>query len=478
MAHLKSNLLKGFLWTGIDALINRGFYIVIQLFLAKLLFPEDYGIVAMAAVFIALLEIVNDLGLGSALIQKETKNLTKLHYDTAFWTGLVWSFLLYTIIYFIGTPAIAAFYDEVLLITVLPCMALSILLSPLVSIHRAKLIKSLQFKKIAVVNTISTVSSGLISLYLAYNGFGVWALVFYSVVKLVVAVPLLFTATKWVPSLHWNLEAFRLLFGFGVFTLGTAITNVFSQKIDFLLIGKLIGAAALGYYTLAFLITNVLRQQISSVLSKVLFPVYSQLQDEPQKLFSLYLKILSVNALIVYPILLGIFLFSEEILPQFFQDKWNESIKLIKILCISGVIQMVVNGNQLLFRSYGKVKLEFLLQLVKSFLFFIPLIYIGILKYEATGAALGYTLAAFCSALLTLFFLGKTFGLRVNHLIEAFKIPVGMLVVCSVFTWFILQNMSWNIALIFYGMSVLIFYTIFAKKQTRFLISIIKNRFN
>ncbi len=476
MAYLKSNILKGFLWTGIDAFVNRGFYIIIQLFLAKLLFPEDYGIVAMAAVFIALLEIINDLGLGAALIQKKRKRLTELHYDTAFWTGLLWGFLLYAIIYFIGAPLIAAFYDEATLNSVIPCMAFSILLSPLATIHRAKLIKSLQFKKIAVVNTISTISSGLVSLYLAYSGFGVWALVSYSVVKIGVAVPLFFASTRWIPSVRWNLGAFRFLFGFGIFTLGTAIANVCSQKIDFLLIGKLIGTAALGYYTFAFLITNILRQQISSIVSKVLFPVYSQLQDEPKKLLSLYVKILSLNALIVYPILLGVFLFSENILSLFFDDKWDKSIVLIKILCVSGGVQMLINGNQLLFRSYGKVKLEFMLQLLKSFLFFIPLIYFGILKYGVIGAALGYTAATFCSALLTFFFLNKTFSLKANHVIEAFKIPIGMLLVCSVLTGFTLQSTSWQIALIVYTLSVLIFYAIFAKKQTEFLISISKSK--
>lgn len=476
MVDLKNNILKGFFWTGIDAFVNRGFYVVAQLVLAKLLFPEDYGIVAMAAVFIALLEILNDLGLSAALIQKKKNTLSSIHYDTAFWTGLAWGILLYGVIYFVATPFISKFYEEATLNALIPCMALTILLSPLASIHRAKLIKTLQFKKITEVNAISNIASGLVSLLLAYYGFGVWALVFYSVVKTFVAVPLLFAATRWIPTMRWNLEAFRLLFGFGVFTLGASIANVVSQKIDFLFIGKLIGATALGYYTFAFLLTNILRQQISSVLSKVLYPVYARLQEEPQKLFSLYLKILSVNALIVYPVMLGVFLFSEALLPLLFNNKWDESILLIKILCVSGLFQVTVNSNQILFRSYGKVKLEFMLQLVKSFLFFVPFIYFGIRIYGIVGAAIGFAVATLFSALVTLYFLKKTFNMKVSHLFEAFKVPVAMLLVCSSSTWFILHYLGWQGALVFYCLSVLLFYSIFAKKQKRFLVSILKNR--
>lgn len=476
MRTLKNNILKGFFWTGIDVLVNRGFYVLLQFILAKILFPEDYGIVAMAAVFITLLEILNDLGLGAALIQKKKNELSNLHYDTAFWTGLVWGIVLYAAIFFVATPLIANFYQEEILTSVLPCMALTIVISPITAIHRATLVKELQFKKIASVNAISNISAGIVSLLLAYQGFGVWALVFYAVVKVLVAAPVLWIVTKWIPSFRWNFKAFQLLIGFGLFTLGTAIANVFSQKIDYLLIGKFLGATVLGYYSFAFLLTNVLRRQLSGVLGKVLFPIYSQLQEEPKKLFSLYLKILSVNALLVYPVMLGIFLFSEDLLLLVFNSKWNESIPLIKILSVSVVIQMTVNSNQLLFRSYGKVRLEFMLQLVKSFLFFVPLIYFGTVTYGVTGAAVGFGVATFLSALLTLSFLQKTFHMKLNDLYTAFKIPVAMLVTCYSFTWFALQYVSWELALVLYSSSVLIFYTIFAKQQTRFLISIIKNR--
>tara|TARA_R100000935_G_scaffold58703_1_gene97145 strand:- start:2486 stop:3934 length:1449 start_codon:yes stop_codon:yes gene_type:complete len=476
MEALKNNMLTGFFWTGIDVLVNRGIYVFLQLVLARILFPEDYGIVAMAAVFITLLELINDLGLGSALIQKRNEELSGIHYDTAFWTGVVWAAFLYTIIYFVATPFISKFYGEEILNNVIPCMALTLLFSSVAGIHRAKLIKRLQFKKITLVNTVSTVIAGVVSLFLAYKGFGIWALALYSVVKLCIAVPLLFAATRWSPSFQWSFEAFRLLFGFGVFTLGTAIANVFSQKIDYLVIGKLIGATVLGYYTFAFLLTNVVRQQIVGILGKVLFPVYAQLQDQPKKLFSLYLKMLSVNALIVYPVLLGIFMFSEYMLPLLFDAKWNQSIPLLKILSVSVLIQMTVNSNQLLFRSYGKVRLEFTLQLVKAFLFFIPLIYVGTSTYGVLGAAGGFVLATFLSAVLTLYFLKQIFNMKLNHLVEALKIPVAMLLVCFSSTWLVLYFAGWQVGLAFYGSSVLVFYGIFAKKQTRFIVSVIQNR--
>lgn len=476
MPNLSKSIVSGVFWTGLESILNRGFDIVIQLVLARLLFPEDYGVVGMAAVFITLLAVVNDLGLGAALIQKKEKILVPIHFDTAFWTGIGWSILLYTLVYLLLTPLIAAFYKVNQLVEIIPYMALIILISPINNVHRAQLIKGLQFKKLAFINIISTIIAGCVSISLAYFGYGVWALVFYSISKAGVSVPLFFKATKWFPRLKWSKGAFKMLFGFGVFTLGTSIANVFSQQADYLLVGKLVGSAALGYYTFAFLLTNMLRNQIVGIINKVMYPIYVQLQDEPKRLIKLYLKILSTNAMIIYPIVTGLFLFSESIIPLMFGEKWNESIIIIKILCVSVVIQMTINSNQALFRSYGKVKLEFGLQISKTLLFFIPLLFVGTYYYGLEGAAYGYVIATFCSAVLTLFYLTRIFKISVTDLLNALKYPFIFLVFSIATSISLLQYLMWYFCLIYYLVIIIIFYRYFAKREISFLMSVISKR--
>src|SRR5699024_3513910 len=147
---------------------------------------------------------------------------------------------------------------------------------------------------------------------------------------------------------------FQEIFNFGAYTTGTSLFNKLRGNIDLLLVGKLAGATALGFYTFAFMWTNIVRDQLVAIVNKVLYPVYTTLQDDKRKMLELFLKIVSINNFIVYPLILGLFLFAENIIPVFFGHKWDDAVPIMKVLCIAVLIQMLNNSHTTLFRAAGR----------------------------------------------------------------------------------------------------------------------------
>lgn len=382
----KHLVILGVFWNTIQMVVNLAFSFIIRLILAKLLFPEQFGLIGMAAVFIGLIEVFNDLGIGAALIQRKQEKLQEVHFHTAFWTGLGWSIGVFLIMSLAAAPLAAIFYDEPLLEKIIPIMSLGILASPFNLVQNAQLTKQMDFKKIALIKNASSIFAGILALSLALLGAGVWSLVFNSVTALLIAVPLYFIATNWRPKLIWNKEAFHDIFGFGLYTTGTNFVNYLINNIDYLLIGKLINAEALGAYTFAFVLTNTLRIKIMGVFNKVMYPLYGKKQSDPESLKRYYLKVVSYNSIAIYPFMVFMFALAEPFILDFFGNKWVDAIRPLQILSLSVMVHMLVNSNTSLIRGMGRPDLEMKLQIFKSVLF-LPVLAVGIHYYGINGAA-------------------------------------------------------------------------------------------
>ena len=242
-------LKKGLLWSVIEVLVKRGFDLIVTLVLANILFPEQFGIVGMATVVTSFVLVLSDVGISSALIQKAKEDLKQSHLYTAFWAGIIWALVLYGIVYFFITPLVSNFYGQPLLMKIIPILSLPILISSFNNIQQAILKRDLDFKKIAFVKNTATIIGGAGAITLALHNFGIWALVFNVVFPFFVMLPLFFYATRWVPKLAWSKQSFKEIFGFGLYTLGTSIIINITTHIDYLIIGKLISAAALGPFS-------------------------------------------------------------------------------------------------------------------------------------------------------------------------------------------------------------------------------------
>lgn len=366
--------------------VNQLFSFVVRLILARLLFPEEFGVVGMATVFIGLVQVLNDLGIGAAIVQRKEEDLKEAHYHTAFWTGVIWSIFLYIFICLVVSPLAASFYDTPILKKLIPFLSLGILSSPVNLVHKAQLTKAMDFKKMAFVENTSNLVSGVLSIGLAFLGAGVWSLAFNSVASIVVAMPLYFNTTKWKPKMMWEKEAFKDVFGFGLYTTGTNVVNYLIANFDYLVIGKLLNSEALGVYTFAFVLTDMFRSKLMSIINKVMYPVYGKLQSEEGSLKKYYLMTVSYNSILIFPIMVFMISLGQPFIITVFGEKWQESVAPLAILAFSVMIHMMVNSNTSLIRGMGRPELELKLQIIKSVIF-IPTLFVGIYFYGILGAA-------------------------------------------------------------------------------------------
>ena len=408
--NLEKLLQKGLLWSIIEVLIKRLFDLFVKLILARILFPEEFGIVGMAAVFTSFVQVISEMGIGSALIQRKKEDLKDIHFQTAFWFSLVFGIVLYVSICFLA-PFVSEFYGEPILKQVVPILGLPILISSVNTINKVQLMRELNFKKLAIVNNISSIIAGIGAIILAYNNFGIWALVFNVVVPFFFAVPLLFIATKWRPKPVWEGVAFKEIFSFGIFTFGTAIILNITANIDYLVIGKLISAASLGAYTLAFMLTSMVSTQITSMVNRVMYPFYSAIQTDAAKVKEHYLSVLKYYAVIIYPIMLSLIVLGGPIISIFFGDKWVEAKVPMRILAVAVLINILTSSYNVLFRSIGKPKLE--MKILLGILIFatIPAIIVGGYWYGVRGVAYGILFSSIANLLVVLLLLEKHFNI-------------------------------------------------------------------
>ncbi|APS39307.1 lipopolysaccharide biosynthesis protein [Salegentibacter sp. T436] len=437
-------IFSGIFWTSLQAIVQRSFSFIIKLFLARLLFPEDFGIIGMAVVFTSFIKIFNDLGFGVALIQRKKEDLSEDYFQTAFWTGTIWSVIIYLIIAFVVAPFAGWFYEEEILKSIIPVLSIGVLASPINLVHRAQLTRALDFKRLAIINNSSSIFSGLLALLLAYLGFGVWSLVFNSVAHFIIAMPQYFIATGWKPRLIWKKQHFKDLFGFGVFTTFSGLVSQFASQGDYLLIGKFIGKVELGLYSFAFILTDAIRAQINSVINSVLFPIYSQYQDDKIKQFSIYTKSVFFNSLVIVPIM-SILFYDPNFLLFLFGEKWAESLIIIRIISLSVIVQIITASFPSLLRANNLPGLEFKVQLIKVLVFYLPLIFIGVKYYGIIGAAIAVLVSRIIGAIMNLIVLEKWLDLSsVKVLKEFFK---GLLpsLIAILICYFLFDLLSLNL---------------------------------
>jgi teichuronic acid exporter len=382
----KKLVASGIFWNLIQLVINQSFNFILKLVLAKLLFPAEFGVVGMATVFTGFVQVLNDLGVGSALVQRKDDQLRKEHYHTAFWTGVAWSVVLYLAMSFGIAPLASWFYHKPVLQSIIPVLSIGILFSPVNLVHKAQLTRAMNFKKLAFIDNVSNIVVGVIAVFMAFQGAGVWALVFNTVGNVFFEMPMFFKATGWKPGLIFDKQAFRDVFGFGVYTTGSNILNYLYNNIDYLLIGKLLGATPLGVYTLAFILTDTFRGRLMTVINNVMYPIYGKKQNDIESLKRYYLKVVLFNCLFVFPVMIFFVAAGGDFVVSVFGAKWQGTVLPLQILSVSVMVHILVSGNTSLLRGLGKPGLEMKQQILKAAIF-LPSLAVGIYFYGIVGAS-------------------------------------------------------------------------------------------
>lgn len=400
-------------------LLRRGASFVISLILARLLYPEDYGLIGMAMVFVKLIGVVCEAGISDAIIQMKDEKIVDAHYHSTFWASTGWSLLLFFLIYFLGAESIAEFYGEPKLDILVKVLSVPFLFSPYNAVARAKLTRDFSFKELATINIVATVVAGGAGILAALSDAGVWSLAVYSIVPALFSLPLYWYFSHYRPSIIFDVQSLKDIVGFGSKTMGANITNTFIGQIDYLLVSKILSKYALGIYTFAFTITDMIRSQIMQIINKVMLPGYSKIQHDNGKLRQVYGKVVLYNALVIYPIMGVLFVFCDPLIQVLFGEKWIDSVPIVKILCGATFFHMLVNSNTTLIRGKGYAGLEFGLQLFKGFCIFLPSVYLGLIYFGVNGAAYAVMLNRLLAIPLAYYVLYRIIGLNPMDILES-----------------------------------------------------------
>ena len=387
---LKQKTIKGLFWSGTSQAGKQISQFIITAILARLLSPDDFGLLAMATVFVNFVSIFSEMGVSSALIQKQDTH--DRHYYSAFWLNVVVGLGL-TILFISISPLIAAFYKKPQLTYILSALSVNFFLSSFVIIQQTLLTKEMDFKKLAIRNTGAVIFAGIVGIFLAYKGFGVWSLVFQSIVFSISDVILLWSVSPWRPKFQFATSDIKDIFHFSANLTGFNIVNYFARNIDQLLIGKFLGTRPLGYYSLAYKIMLYPLQNISWVISKVMFPAFSKIQDNPEKIRNAYLIMVKFVSLIAFPLMALIFVIAPEFVRIFFGAKWENVIILIRIFCICGLVQSIGTLNGTIYLSKGHSDIQFKLQVLATIV--VTIAVISGMRWGVVGVASFYTIQTF-----------------------------------------------------------------------------------
>ncbi len=390
---LKSQTVTGVIWSFVERFSIQGVQFVLGIVIARLLSPHDYGLIGMLAVFMAISQVFIDGGFSTALVQKQDRN--NADFSTVFYINLSISILCYLLLFF-SAPAIATFYDEPILSPVTRIYSLNLILNSLVAVNKTKLLIAVDFKTQSKISFTSAVLSGVIGIWCAFEGYGVWALVSQVISSSIFNVILSFYYVRWFPARLFSLSSFKKLFSFGSKLLvASLISNVYTHLYA-LLIGKKFSAVSLGYYSRADQFAQFASANVASILSRVSFPVLSQIQDDDERLIRVYRKYIQMSALLVFPLILGLCGVAKPLIILLLTDKWLDSVILLQILCFSYLWNCIVTVNLNLLNVKGRTDLVLRLEIVKKSVAF--LILIISMFFDLKGICIGlvvYSMLAF-----------------------------------------------------------------------------------
>lgn len=338
-------------WDTFNKFSAQGLSFLFGIILARILSPTDYGIIALPLVFFAISQCFIDCGFSAALIRKPV--VTEEDLNTAFYFNVFVGVLFYLILFLIS-PLIADFYNVPILSKLLKITALSTIFTPLQSVHYAILNRNLNYKIPAIISLVNCVISGIFGVYLAYSGLGVWALAFQGLMGHIVNVVLIWSLSKWRPTLIWSKESFQYLFGFGGKMLASGVIDAIHDNIYPIVIGKFYSARDLGLYNRALGFSQLPYKQINGIMDGISFPVLSKLQEDEKQLSMAFLRLLRIIIFILCPVLLGISALSTPLVVLMITEKWIECVPLLQLLCFAIILWPVQTLNFTMLKVKGR----------------------------------------------------------------------------------------------------------------------------
>ena len=363
MSQARTTIIISFLWKLLERCSVQVVTFVVTIVLARLLMPEEYGIVALITIFIALAEVIADGGFNTALIQK--KEADEIDFSTVFYFSMVVAFTLYGILFF-SAPFIAFFYNQPLLTNVIRVLSCSLLFYSFNSVQRAYVSRHMMFKKLFVSALIAVILSGAIGILLAYKGYGVWALVWQTILNQLFTTIIMWFTVKWRPILSFSKERFHTLFCFGWKIFCTNFIVTLFIKLRAMVIGKVFSPATLAYYDKGNQFPGLISDNVCGSIQSVIFPAFSEAQDDKEKVKSMMRRAINTSCLFMFPLMIGLMVCAKPLVILLLTEKWLGVVPFMQILCLANFFRPISIPNQQAITALGHSGITLKLEIVRK----------------------------------------------------------------------------------------------------------------
>lgn len=368
---LKRKTTKGVGWSFIDNISNQGITFLVGLILARILTPEEYGLIGIISIFIAVFNSIVDSGFSNALIRKN--DATDADYNTVFFTNIVVSVVLF-LVFFWSAPFIAGFFSQPQLESLTQVMGSIVIINAFAIIQRTILVKRIDFKTQTKVSLIASVTSGIIGISMAFCGCGVWSLVGQQISRQLLNTVFLWIHAHWYPKLQFSWNSFKEFFGFGWKLLASSLIDTVWKEIYQVVIGKCYTPATLGQYTRAQQFGSIFSSNLTTIIQRVSYPVLSTMLDDKEQMKNGYRRVIKVTMLVTFVLMLGLAAVSKLMIQVLVGDQWLIAAAFLPIICLQMMLYPLHAINLNMLQVQGRSDLFLKLEIIKKCVAVIPLL--------------------------------------------------------------------------------------------------------
>lgn len=371
---LKNKTIKGVGWSAADALLGQGVTFIVGLVLARLLSPDEYGLIGICLIFTTVLNGIVDSGFSNALIRK--KEVTDEDYNTMFTTNMAISIVLYVLL-FISAPLVSDFFHRIELTALVRVTGLILFLNALSITQVTILTKNIDFKTKTKASLVSAIISGVIGIAMAFMGYGVWSLVAQQLSKQLLYTLCLWVLSKWWPKFTFYKDSFKYMWGFGWKLLASGILNNVWNQLYQVVIGRCYTSSTLGHYTRANEYASIFSSNLTLIVQRVSYPVLAEIQDDKERMVQGYRKVIKITMFVTAVCMISLGAVSEPLIYTLIGAKWQEAATYLPLICISMSLYPLHAINLNILQVLGRSDIFLYLEILKKIVGIVPIV-IGI----------------------------------------------------------------------------------------------------
>lgn len=473
---MKKIFLSSFIWKFLERGGTQGIQFILQVFLARLLTPKDYGTVALITVFIAISTVFVQSGFNIALIQK--KEIDEEDVSSVFYLSLFIAMVTYLILWIVA-PIIANFYRTLELVLILRVMGLVLFLNVFNSIQEAIILRKLELKKLFCSSLGAVIISGILGITLAYKGYGVWALVYQQLMNQFSICIILWITVKWRPKLLFSIKKVKKLFSFGGKLLCSSLIDTTYRELVNLIIGRVYSPAMLGYYNRGDQFPKVIVSNFNGTIQSVIFPVLASVQHDKMRVKEIMRKAIMMSSYIIFPAMVGLIIISESMVRLVLTERWILCVPYLRVFCLSYALWPIHTANLQAINAIGRSDIFLKLEIIKKIIG-ISIILITS-RYSPYIMALGTVFSSIISSFINSYpnkkLLGYSYFEQIKDIIPSLFISVIMGGIISLIQLLKYEDMvTIMLQIIVGGIIYIVLSYITKNKNFLYLLSIVRKR--